>query len=77
MWGANMYWQLILDPRMVIDYMTKYVTKSDLSSNKACTSLMKTLFDRTVTEKGRSVQSENACPRPGNDPLCDNQVDFA
>ena len=57
MWGANMDWQLILDPGMVIDYMTKYVTKSDMSSNKACTSLMKSLFDKTVTEEGRSVQS--------------------
>jgi len=24
-----------------------------------------------------SFQSENTCPCPGDDPLCDNQVDFA
>ena len=56
-WGANMDWQLILDPGMVIDYMTKYVTKNDMSSNAACGRLMKSLFHKTVQTEGRSVQS--------------------
>eukprot|EP00560_Eucampia_antarctica_P009550 CAMPEP_0197827738 /NCGR_PEP_ID=MMETSP1437-20131217/4465_1 /TAXON_ID=49252 ORGANISM="Eucampia antarctica, Strain CCMP1452" /NCGR_SAMPLE_ID=MMETSP1437 /ASSEMBLY_ACC=CAM_ASM_001096 /LENGTH=53 /DNA_ID=CAMNT_0043428715 /DNA_START=107 /DNA_END=265 /DNA_ORIENTATION=- len=49
--------QLILDPGVVIDYMTKYVTNSDLFSNKVCTSLIKELFDKPVIEEGWSLQS--------------------
>ena len=52
-----MDFQLILDPGMVIDYMSKYVTKSDFSTNAACARLMKSLFDKTVTEEGRTTQS--------------------
>ena len=57
MWGANIDWQLVLDPGLVIDYMTKYVTKSELATTKTAARLMRSIFTRTVTDDGMSVQS--------------------
>ena len=55
-WGATMDWQIILDPVMAIDYMTKYVKNSDMTSNAACGRLRKSLFHKTVQTERRSVQ---------------------
>ena len=54
-WGANMDWQLILDSGLVIEYMTKYVTKSDFSTSYACNRFMRNLFTQTVEQEGRNV----------------------
>ena len=56
-WGANMDWQLILDSGMVIEYMTKYVTKSDFSISSSCNRFMKRLYTQTVESEGRSVHT--------------------
>ena len=55
-WGANMDWQPILDPGMVIDYMTKYVTKSKLSTTALLNKLVKTVYSDNLAQ-GRSAQS--------------------
>ena len=55
-WGANIDVQLILDPGMVIGYMTKYVTKSELSKSSTINRLMKTIFHETM-EQGKSTQT--------------------
>ena len=48
---------MVLDPGVVFGYMTKYATKSDSATTKTAARLMGTLFTRTVTDEGRSVQS--------------------
>ncbi len=48
---------MVLDPGIVIEYMTKYVTKSESMTTKTAARLMASLFTRTVTNEGRSVQS--------------------
>jgi len=57
MWGANIDWQLVLDPGLVIDYMTKYVTKSELATTKTAARLIHSILTRTVTDDGMYVQS--------------------
>ena len=42
-WGANMDWQLVLDLGLVLNYMSKYVTKSDMSNNLAVHRLIKNI----------------------------------
>lgn len=56
-WNANMDWQLVLDKGMVTEYMTKYVTKSDFSTDAGLQRLMKSVYRQTVTEQGRSSQA--------------------
>ena len=56
-WGANMDWQLIIDPGMVLDYMAKYVTKSDNAQTKGSHRMIRNLFTKTVQEEGRSTQA--------------------
>ena len=52
-----MDWQLIIDPGMVLQYMAKYVTKSDNSQSKNSHRMIRNLFDKTVTDEGRSTQA--------------------
>ena len=56
-WGTNMDYQLILEPRMVMDYTKKYVMKSNMDIYAAYGRLMKSLFHKTVQNKRHSVQS--------------------
>jgi len=56
-WGANMDFQLILDPGMVVDYMTKYVTKADSSHGPQVARALKAIFTKTVREEGRTTQT--------------------
>ena len=56
-----MDWQLIIDPGMVLQYMSKYVTKSDNSQSKHSLRLIRNLFDKTVTNEGRSSQAFLRC----------------
>ena len=42
---------------MVLQYMSKYVTKSDNSQSKHSINLIRNLFDKTVTNEGRSCQA--------------------
>ena len=50
-----MDWQLVLDLGLVLNYMTKYVTKSDMSNNRAVHQLVKSVYRDTVTRQGRST----------------------
>ena len=56
-----MDWQLIIDPGMVLQYMAKYVTKSDNSQSKNSHRMIRNLFDKTVTDEGRSTQAFLRC----------------
>ena len=53
--GQNMDWQLVLDLGLVLNYMTKYVTKSDMANNRAVHQLVKSVYRDTVTLQGRST----------------------
>ena len=48
---------MVLDPGIVIEYMTKYITKSESMTTRTAARLMSSLFTRTVTNEGLSVQS--------------------
>ena len=52
-----MDFQLIIDAGQVFDYMTKYVTKGEMTETMKCSHLMKRTFTKTMTDEGRSVQS--------------------
>ena len=49
--------RITIDPGMVIDYMKKYVTKSEMSNNRACGRLIKSILHKTVEGKVRSVKT--------------------
>ena len=52
-----MDWQLVLDIRMVVNYMTNYVTKNDMANNKSYHRVVKYIYCKSVESEGRSVQS--------------------
>ena len=56
-WGANTDFQPVLDPGMVIDYMTKYVTKSELQHSSSMHRLFKSVFSDVVGRDGKSARS--------------------
>ena len=55
-WQANMDMQLIVDSGKVVDYMTKYVTKTEAASTKTITRMMRKLL-KSSTEEGLPISS--------------------
>jgi hypothetical protein len=49
-WQANIDIQLILDSGKVVQYMTKYVTKTEATSSKSIMRMMKKLLKSTIDD---------------------------
>ena len=55
-WQANMDMQLIVDCGKVVEYMTKYVTKTEAGSTKSILRMMKRISN-SASEEGQPANS--------------------
>ena len=55
-WQANIDFQLVLDVGKVVDYMTKYATKSEITKTRSVAKMMKTLLNDAI-DKGKGVNT--------------------
>jgi len=54
-WQANTDWRLTIDVGKIVGYMTKYVNKTESSSNARTARMMFSTMRRTMTEDGATV----------------------
>ena len=55
-WQANIYFQSVLDVGKVVDYITKYATKSEITRTRRIAKMMKTFLNDEI-DKGQGVNT--------------------